>query len=120
MIKKLGIFILFFTSSAFAQVDVTLSDPLLSFKYARGAHLIFDCVDKHWVCAAKGEYVRCQKARDFEVLERKDKLSCVPIKLFNSEKECNKSQGKLISRAVAMRFCESSEIQKATRLGPKD
>lgn len=116
MIKTIGLLLFCLSGIVFAQDDITLSDPFLSLKYSRGPHLIFDCVDNHWVCAGKYEYKNCEEAREFEILERKDKLSCVPVRVFESEAVCVTSQRGITNRSIYIRFCVHPEIQKATSL----
>lgn len=116
MIKGLGILILMWGTAVFAQEDIKLSDPFLSLKYTRGAYLLHDCVDGHWVCTSRFEYNSCVKTREYELLENFDKLSCVPSKEFETEKDCVASQKALVSNGFGVRYCVNSGLRSATKL----
>lgn len=120
MIKAVSLLLFLISGNLLAQQDIALLDPFLSLKYTRGPYLIYDCKDKHWVCAGKAEFNYCQESRDFQIKERSESLGCVPVRSFNTEIDCNSSQKKLTSRAVATRFCAHPNIQGATKLEVRD
>lgn len=110
---KAAVFLLLCSSHiSLGQEDITTSDPYLSFKYVRGPHLVYDCKDKHWVCTGASEFNNCKKSRDFEIIERKDELSCIPSKVFSSEKDCVDSQKRIINASLMTRLCDHPNIQK--------
>ncbi|MBD67155.1 MAG: hypothetical protein CME62_18285 [Halobacteriovoraceae bacterium] len=121
---ELLILSLFVCLSCFAQevadeeeaLDITLQDPFLSIKYQRGEYLVYDCVDKHWVCTGKPEFNNCNEARDIAQYENRNKLPCASVKGFSSEDECNKIQKRLTSSGYDVRFCKSSELRELEKV----
>jgi len=97
-------------------VDILLMDPYPSTKYLRGQYLLYDCIDKHWVCTSKAEFGACKDGRTIAQADKQDKLPCAPIKEFESESQCNKVQARLTSSASSMRSCKSNEIRKIDKL----
>lgn len=109
MNKGLWILIFFWGTAVFAQEDIKLSGPFLSLKYSRGAFLVYDCKDAHWVCTGVLEFKACSRLREFELFEKFGNLSCVPISEFSGEKDCIESQSALITNAFGMRHCKHPE-----------
>jgi len=93
-------------------VDILLMDPYLSTKYQRGQYLVYDCIDKHWVCTGKAEYENCFDGRKIAQENKYDRMPCAPVKVFDGEGQCNKIQARLTSSATNMRACKSEDIRK--------
>jgi hypothetical protein len=128
---KVLIFLFILSSSVFAQsvgaqavageqvtadengnLDVALEDPDLSLRYQRGSYLLYDCIEKHWVCTGSPEYNYCKKSREEAILDRSPKLPCAHVKLFKNEKSCNRTQQIITSRGDYARFCLHPEYKK--------
>ena len=118
-VSKLLLFIsLVFTSITWAQdvdsdqieeaEDITLRDPNLSLKYQKGAFLLYDCVDKHWVCTAKPEFLSCKESRDIAIKDQSSTRPCVPIREFSSDQACQNHQRTLVDSAMRTRFCNGT------------
>jgi hypothetical protein len=86
-------------------LDVALTDPLLSLKYQRGKYLVYDCIDRHWVCTGKAEFDLCLEQRDVGLLDKNSRMPCGAFDYFENEKKCQKHQKKLINRGDGTRFC---------------
>ena len=113
IIGTFSFFLFFFTPGLRAQdkevyQDISLQDPVISLKYTRGKHLIYDCKAHHWVCASQKDYKSCLKSRDYEVKEKASEFSCIPTKVFESLKSCVKKQKSIISYGYAVDSCKSS------------
>jgi hypothetical protein len=91
--------------------DISLSDPNLSLKYVRGAFLLYDCYEKHWVCTTKFEFRNCRETRDELLKDNTLELNCTPIKEFKSEAECVEEQRRITSRAIELRTCLHPNFQ---------
>lgn len=120
--SKLALILCLFTSLAWSQEateqaqDILLMDPYLSTKYQRGAYLLYDCFDSHWVCTAKAEFDICQDARGIASKNKDDVMPCIPIKPFVNEKKCQQIQARLVSRKYGVRNCRSEELKDIDRI----
>ena len=96
-------------NSVFAQEeeneDILLSDPYLSVLYQRGRHLLYNCIDKHWVCTGKAEFDSCIETRNESLKDNDTNLPCAPVRIFISEDECVAHQASIINAATENRFC---------------
>ncbi len=89
------------------------SRDVISGQYVTGGHLLYDCVDQHWVCVMKDNQEICDKKRDSELKLGKHVLSCVSAEIFQSYKECNVRQLALVKMGVKPRNClHPSERQR--------
>ena len=89
------------------------SIDVLSGQYVSGGHLIYDCIDQHWVCAMKDNHTICEKKRAQELLQGKHLLSCISAEIFQSYKECKPRQLALVKSGVKPRNClHPSERQR--------
>tara|TARA_Y100000768_G_scaffold382909_1_gene364092 strand:+ start:11861 stop:12307 length:447 start_codon:yes stop_codon:yes gene_type:complete len=93
------------SNSSDKNEDILLSDPYLSVLYQRGAYLIYNCIDGHWVCSGKAEFNSCKETRNEAIKERKVKLPCAPVRTFVSEDDCVAHQASLVNAATENRFC---------------
>lgn len=88
-----------------ANEDFSLFDSFLDNNYQRGGHLVYDCLEKHWVCTGAIEYNRCLRYRSTALKDNKNKLPCGVVKKFKNEKVCQLEQSRLTSRSDYSRFC---------------
>lgn len=95
--------------------DILLQDPNLSLKYQRGKYLVYDCIDKHWVCTGEPEFDNCIDGREIAISENYERLPCVPIMQFDEVKACQKVQTRLTDRAFTMRDCLSKEMREVSK-----
>lgn len=102
-------------AEAEATVDILLMDPNLSLKYQRGKYLVYDCIDKHWVCTGEPEFDACEDTREISLRETYERLPCVPITAFNDVETCQKIQTKVTDRAEFMRHCLSAELREINK-----
>lgn len=77
----------------------------ISQKYHIGRGMIYDCVDRHFVCAAIEEFDECKLKREKEVNKYLKEFSCAPIKLFKNNKECVIKMRKYLERSIDKSFC---------------
>lgn len=95
--------------------DVLLSDPYLSLLYQRGAFLIYNCHDRHWVCSGEAEYKSCLEERNYALDEKTSKLPCAPIQKFKSDKACQEYQARLTDFNMGDRFCLHPDRRETER-----
>ena len=84
----------------------------LSIKYFAGSYLIYDCIDKHFVCADEYEYKRCEDRRSQEEKDMKIRLACVPVKKYADRKECEVAQKEIVSQGRFVNFCLHEDFKK--------
>jgi hypothetical protein len=84
-------------------------DPVvdvISDKYEAGAYLIYDCLEKHWVCVLEEYYRRCEAARKSELVVPDESLhTCAPIGEFPNKISCFQRQLFLTTHNHGARFC---------------
>ncbi|OUR96992.1 hypothetical protein A9Q84_11695 [Halobacteriovorax marinus] len=80
-------------------------EPRLSNKYYRGRYLVYDCIDRHYVCVNLPSFYNCRETRVKEIENKEVLLSCAPLKLFKTQKECFDANYKLIHRVTNKAFC---------------
>jgi len=106
MSKFFLLIFLSFSFQVFGQIrDVLLLDGNLDEYYTRGAFLVYDCIDSHWVCTGAKQAKNCKKERKNSVENNITKLPCGNVKEFESENECELAQMKVINSNLAPRFC---------------
>jgi hypothetical protein len=93
-------------------MDILLQDPEMSIFYQKGGYLIYDCIEKHWVCTAKPEHERCIAVRKNSISDNDPKLPCASIKKFISHEVCIKSQKEMVDWGIRGRFCKHPTINK--------
>lgn len=87
-------------------VDFLQQDENLNDKYQKGAYLLFDCIDKHWVCSGKIEYDRCKEHRVNALLDKDEKLPCAFFAKFSDRKSCHQAQLEVTERGALNRLCD--------------
>ncbi|WP_127717282.1 hypothetical protein [Halobacteriovorax sp. HLS] len=80
-------------------------EPRISDKYYRGRYLIYDCVNRHYVCINLPSFYNCQEERLKEIEAKSVLLSCAPLKQFKTQKECFDVNYSLIHRITNKSFC---------------
>lgn len=68
----------------------------LSTKYFKGEILVYDCVDRHFVCTSLESATECREERDRFLAKNRFELPCAPIKAFKSHEECSEEQYKRV------------------------
>ncbi len=68
----------------------------LSTKYFKGEVLVYDCVDRHFVCTSLVSATECREERDSFLAKNRFELPCAPIKSFNTHEECSEEQYKRV------------------------
>ena len=117
---RLTLTIFFFILSALALADTADKelagfDPrtdIISEKYEAGAYLIYDCVEKHWVCVMENFYKDCQEQRALDIKEKKPILSCAPIGAFPVKKSCFQRQLYMTTHNHGTRFCIHEDFKE--------
>lgn len=83
---------------------------IIADNYEAGNALIYDCVEKHWVCVRNTYFDECRekraKARQDESLET---LPCAPIAFFPTKKSCFQRQLFMTTHHHGDRFCIKDE-----------
>lgn len=110
MFSKFTFFLFLLSLPLLAEENKDLAgyDPVadnFSSKYEGGAYLIYDCVDKHWVCVLESYYLDCEKLRSEDLDNNKLDLSCAPIGSFETKKSCFQRQLYMVSQNYETRFC---------------
>ncbi len=82
---------------------------VISENYEAGPFLIYDCVEKHYVCVLEEYYKECGEKRAKDVHERKEMLSCAPISEHLNKKSCFQKQLFIVSQNHGTRFCVGEE-----------
>lgn len=81
------------------------STDVISENYEAGPFLIYDCVEKHWVCVLESYYKECQSLREEDQLLKKLDLRCSPFSEFPNKKSCFQRQLYLTGQNVGANFC---------------
>lgn len=102
---------IFLSMSCFAQqaIDILQQDENLSFKYQKGRFLVYDCLDKNWVCTKSIEYERCKKIRNKAILDQDENFPCAYFEPYQTMDECHKKQTSLTNRSDVMVFCTKTK-----------
>jgi hypothetical protein len=90
-------------------------DPVedsFSQKYEGGPYLMYDCVDKHWVCVLESYYTDCEKLRAVDIENKKFTLGCAAIGQFPTKKACFQRQLYMIGQNYETRFCIHPDMQQ--------
>ena len=110
MLPKLTVFLVLLSMPILAQENKIPAgyDPVqdnISEKYEAGQFLIYNCVDKHWVCVLDSHFNECEKARIEDIENKVTDLRCAPIGSFPTKKSCFQQQLFMVSQNFATRFC---------------
>ncbi len=83
----------------------------LSDKWFAGPALVYDCEDKHWVCASPFNHVACEKDRQTDLKIGKHELRCLPATIFEGTKECHIELARLMKQGAYPRLCLHPKIR---------
>ena len=115
MFFKLMLFCVLYPLQLFADSgekflnDYDPKTDIVSDKYEVGPYLIYDCVDKHWVCVLESYYRQCEETRKQAQLEKKDQLGCLPAGDMGNKKSCFQKQLYFVSHFFGPRQCIGDE-----------
>ena len=98
---------------AFTQT-FEVSKTLLSNKYIEGPYLMYDCMDKHWVCASIEEYEECKSSTMEVIIDYKSHFKCVNYKKFENLKDCISFQKRQVTLAKKVLFCENKKLKSVS------
>ena len=77
----------------------------LSKKYSNGRYLVFDCYDRHYVCANIEGALSCIKKRQELLKINEPDLPCFYLKQFKTSGECQKEQLKQVELVKVHPYC---------------
>ncbi len=84
----------------------------ISDKYYAGAHLIYDCEEKHFVCVLPEDNKVCEEKRA-EAIKNKEKfLPCASLGEFPTRRSCFQRELFMVGHAHGNRFCVLDELKK--------
>jgi hypothetical protein len=90
----------------------------ISTHWKRGRHLIYDCVEKSYICVDREGYEQCERNRIFykvkDPLKTVD-LFCSPLKSFEKSVDCFAEQDKHIVRHHERIFCQRELLVRLKR-----
>ena len=89
--------------------DYDPSTDVIAENYEAGPYLIYDCVEKHWVCVLESYYNDCVSARVEDQLLKRLDLRCAPIAQLPNKKSCFQKQLYLTGQNVGPNFCVGDE-----------
>lgn len=78
---------------------------IMSWKYRRGANLIYDCRKRHFACVNNDNFERCKEERAESFRLNRSVLSCAPLKTFEYIGSCEDEQKKLVDKIPNKKFC---------------
>ncbi len=100
------IFLFFIALGSSAQFVIEAErGKRLSDEYYQGSSLIYDCLNKHWVCVDRPNFEKCQKLRNETRVNKLLNLPCAPVKAFNSIDECVAEQNRQVTLPKIKDFC---------------
>ena len=77
----------------------------ISWKYLRGANLIYDCKKRHFACVNNDNFEVCKEEREESFRLNKTVLACAPLKTYKDIGECEKEQKELVAKVPSKKFC---------------
>lgn len=97
-----NLFVLLWCSLCQAQ---TKERERVSSRYYKGAVLIYDCRDRHFVCVDQLSADQCHEERTKALKKNRFELVCSPLKVFKSEQECVAEQYQRMHESVDKTWC---------------
>ncbi|MBL6991750.1 MAG: hypothetical protein ISR65_18355 [Bacteriovoracaceae bacterium] len=95
-----------------AVEDSTKKAILYSKKYRLGAYLIYDCIDRYYVCGDFESFTECKDRREITLKKKKEILACAPIQDFKTFDECFAAVYEKIHTIASKKFCLRSATVK--------
>jgi hypothetical protein len=77
-------------------VDKVEQAVQLSYKYRKGAYLIYDCEAQHFVCADVDNQLECDENREKAFVRKKERLPCAVLKQYYKQQDCLEAQTKFM------------------------
>lgn len=115
---RTGLLILiFFTLEGWSQTTKKIESgydatvDIISEKYEAGPYLIYDCVDKHWVCVLEEFYRGCQSLREESLAKGSVSLACAPIGKFPTKRSCFQRTLFMATHNHGDRFCINDKFR---------
>lgn len=78
---------------------------IISADYIAGEFLIYDCLNKHWVCVMEEYFTKCEEQRVEDSAAGKTFARCAPLKKFPVKFSCYQQQLRLVSNVDATKLC---------------
>lgn len=117
MIKLLAMFLFIGFASGESEVDneegkdFSTLDLRIDSTYQKGPYLIYDCIEKRWICTGKPEYDMCEERRESALAMKEELLGCAAFTFYKTRKKCYKKQLEMIHRGSTQRFCLHPEYR---------
>lgn len=92
------------------NVFAVKEDYPLNWKYRGGNNLIYDCINKYYVCASDVARISCEEDRTHAIDTKLDKYSCAVLKRFTNKEECLQKQHEVLNTNVVRKFCFSDRF----------
>lgn len=77
----------------------------LSSRYFIGGVLVYDCVDRHFVCTSVESADECRDKRADAITKDRFELPCAPLKAFENHEVCVKEQYKRVHEIPLTAWC---------------
>jgi hypothetical protein len=77
----------------------------LAERYYKGSVLIYDCRDKHFVCADSESAKDCHELRQQALSRNRFELPCAPLKEFKEHSQCVEEQYRRVHTKAAKNWC---------------
>ena len=81
-----------------------IEKAVISSLYRRGEYLIYDCVNKHFVCVIESNYERCREPQTKEIVY--DTNFCLKIKEFETQPDCFRAHEEFSDKTRMKFFCK--------------
>ena len=116
--KKLTLILLLYFSQFVSRAEVAptvkqssvdfyknnIEKAIISNIYRRGEYLIYDCINKHFVCVIESHYERCRETGTKEIVY--DSNFCLKIKEFQTQPDCFVAHEQFSDKSRMKFFCK--------------
>lgn len=96
-----------------ASEDFLNQDPFLSDRYIKGAYLLYDCEEEHWVCTGEAEFKRCEEWREQDLARKEEEFRCANFLSFKTIEKCHEKQISMMPARYPARFCLTPNTREA-------
>lgn len=87
-----------------------VQNDIIADNYEAGNGLMYDCVEKHWVCVRNTDYEACRENRAKSRLDETTTTHpCAPIAYFPNKRSCFQRQLFMTTHHHGERFCIKDE-----------
>lgn len=97
---------------ALATDEFDANNDFISVKYNAGPALVYDCLDRHWVCTGATEHQACQEKKAANIDIGRHELDCVPAKVFETKRDCYVLARQLVVRGNVPSACLNPKERK--------